>query len=128
VSLARYTLIVLGTVLGSLALLWPALADLGELGRAAALFGGLLAAANALIAYATVLVSEKRSPKVFLGAVLGGMLGRMAALLLAVVAAILVLELPKVPLAVSLLAYFVLFLGFELSILHRKTTPRAMAS
>jgi hypothetical protein len=123
VSFAKYTLIVLTTVLVSLAVLWPLLAGLGEAGRAAALFGGLLATANTLIAYATVLVSEKRSPKTFLGAVLGGMLGRMAALLLAVVAAVLVLELPKVPLAVSLLAYFVLFLGLELSILQKKTTP-----
>ena len=59
----------------------------------------------------------------FLRAVLGGMLARMAALLAAVVAAVLFLGVPKLPLAVSLLSYFVLFLVFELAVLHRRTTP-----
>jgi hypothetical protein len=124
VSLARYTLIVMTTVLGSLALLWPALARLGEAGRAAALFGGLLAGANTLLAYALVLWSERRSTQAFLGVVLGGMVGRMAMMLGAVVAGVLVLGLPKVPLAVSLLAYFVAFLVLELAILQKKTSPQ----
>ena len=68
-SLARYTLIVLTTVLGSLAALWPLLAGIGEAGRAAVLFGGLLAGANTLLAYGLVLWSERRSTQVFLGAV-----------------------------------------------------------
>jgi hypothetical protein len=126
VSLYRYSLIVLSIVLGSLALLWPALGGLGESGRSAALLGGLLAGANTLLAYALVLASEKRSAKAFMATVLGGMLGRMAALLATVVAAVLVLGLPKVPLAVSLLAYFVLFLAFELAILQRKTTSEML--
>jgi hypothetical protein len=46
----------------------------------------------------------------------------MAFMLAAVVAAVLWLGLPKVPLAVSLLSYFVLFLGIELTILHRRTS------
>jgi hypothetical protein len=124
VSLARYTLIVLTTVLGSLAALWPFLAGLGEAGRAAALFGGLLAGANTLIAYGLVLWSERRSTQVFLGAVLGGMVGRMALMLVAVVAGVLLLGLPRVPLAVSLLAYFVAFLVLEIAILQRKTSPQ----
>jgi hypothetical protein len=124
VSFTRYALIVLTTVFGSLALLSPALDRLGDAGRAAALLGGLLAAANTLIAYATVLLTEGRSPKVFLGAVLGGMLGRMGGLLAAVAAAVLLLGVPKVPLAVSLLSYFVGFLAFELAILQKKTSPQ----
>jgi len=38
------------------------------------------------------------------------------------VAGVLLLGLPKLPLAVSLLSYFVLFLVMELSILHRRTS------
>ena len=45
----------------------------------------------------------------------------MALMLAAVVAGVLLLGLPKLPLAVSLLSYFVLFLVMELSILHRRT-------
>jgi len=37
------------------------------------------------------------------------------------------LELPSLPLAVSLLSYFVAFLGFELAVLHRVTSQRAVA-
>ena len=40
----------------------------------------------------------------------------------------LLLGLPKVPLALSLLAYFVVFLVFELAVLHRRTSRRAEAS
>lgn len=123
-SLARYTLIVTACVLGSLALLWPALGRLGDAGRGAALFGGLLAGANTLLAYALVLWSERRSTQAFLGAVLGGMVGRMALMLGAVVAGVLLLGLPKVPLAVSLLAYFVGFLVLEIAILQKKTSPQ----
>jgi hypothetical protein len=122
VSLYRYSLIVLAVVLGSLALAWPALGRLGESGRAAALLGGMLAATNALLAYALVLATERRTPKAFMATVLGGMLGRMAAMLAAVVAAVQWLGVPKVPLAVSLLSYFAIFLAFEIAILQRKTT------
>jgi hypothetical protein len=72
-----------------------------------------------------VIWSKKRSTTVFMGAVLGGMVGRMALLLLLVTAAILVLGLPKVPLAVSLLSYFVLFLILELAQIQRQTSERA---
>jgi putative effector of murein hydrolase LrgA (UPF0299 family) len=51
------------------------------------------------------------------------MVGRMALMLGAVVAGVLLLGLPKLPLAASLLSYFVLFLVMELAILHRRTTP-----
>ena len=68
-----------------------------------------------------VLWSRSRSTNVFLGMVLGGMIGRMAVMLLAVIAGILWLDLPRLPLAVSLLSLFVLFLAMEISILHRQS-------
>jgi hypothetical protein len=120
VSLARYALIVLGIAGGSLLLLLPALSGvLDRAGRQALLLGGALATANTLLAFLLVSWSEKRSTTAFLGAVLGGMVGRMALLLLAVVAAVVGLGLPKLPLAISLLSYFVLFLVLELRVLHR---------
>jgi hypothetical protein len=117
-------LIVGATVFGSLLALWPLLARLGEASRAAALFGGLIAGANTLLAYGLVLWSERRSTQAFLGAVLGGMVGRMGLMLVAVLAGVLLLGLPKVPLAISLLAYFVAFLVVELAILQRRTSPQ----
>jgi hypothetical protein len=126
VTLGRYALVVSTTVGISLGLLLPTLLrGLDARARLAALTGGLLAATNTVLAYALVLWSKKRSTTVFLGAVLGGMVGRMAALLLAVTAAILFWGLPKVPLAVSLLSYFVLFLILELAQIQRETSERA---
>lgn len=122
-TFTRYAMAVIAVVAVSFAVLWPALsASVGERARGAALVGGLLAAANTVFAYALVLWAERRSTKAFMGAVLGGMLGRMVILLAAVVALVAWLGLPKVPLAVGLLAYFVLFLVFEIAVLHRKTT------
>ena len=118
-SFGRYAGLVLGVVTVSLGVLWPALAA-GN--RGAALAGALLAAANTLAAYGLVLWASGRSTNAFLGAVLGGMVGRMGLMLAAVVVAVLLFGLPKVPLAVSLLAYFVLFLVFELTVLQRRTT------
>ena len=121
-TFSRYAWIVLAVVAVSFGMLWPVLsAAFGKQARGAALLGGLLAAANTLLAYALVAWSERRSTKVFMGAVLGGMLGRMALLLAAVVALVLWLGLPKVPLAAGLLSYFVLFLVLEIAVLHRKT-------
>lgn len=123
-TLGRYALIVLGIVGGTLPLVWPALA--GSVDRQvlwAVLTGAGLAALNTLLAYSLVLWSERRSTNLFLRAVLWGMAGRMAFTLAAMAAAILALGLPKVPLAVSLLSYFVLFLVLELAILQKRTTP-----
>ena len=122
-SLGRYALIVaamLGASLGALVLLFGARMDPDT--RNAALVGALLAGANTLLAYFLVVWSQPRSTNTFLAAVLGGMVGRMGLLLAAVVAAVLVLGLPKVPLAISLLSYFVVFLAFELTLLHRRTS------
>jgi hypothetical protein len=121
VTLFRYTLVVLAIVGGSLALLWPVLPLDGD-GRRAALFGAALASVNALAAYFLVLWSEGRSTATFFRAVLGGMAGRMALMLAAVLAGVLLLDLPKVPLAISLLAYFVLLLVLELALVHRRTS------
>lgn len=122
-NLARYARIVIGIAAGSLLLLWPILSGrLDESARTAVLAGGALAAINTLLAFFILSWSEKRSTNVFLGAVLGGMVGRMGLMLLAVVTGVLVFGLPKVPLAISLLSYFVLFLALELMVLQKKTT------
>jgi hypothetical protein len=126
VSFTRYSLIVLAATYGSLAVVLPLFgAQLDASARAALLLGGTLAAANALAAYAIALWSEGRSHLSFLRAVLGGMLGRMGALLAAVVAGVLWLGLPKLPLVFSLLGYFVVFLVLELGALHKRTAAQA---
>jgi hypothetical protein len=123
VSFKRYALIVALIVVSSMLLVLTGLAGvLDARARLATIVGGMLAAVNTLVAYFLVGWSERRTTKVFLGVVLGGMLGRMAVLLLAVVAAILYFGLPKIPLAVSLLAYFVVFLVFELRVMHQRAT------
>ena len=125
-SFGRYTAVVVGILAGTLSLAWPlGLRGLEPRARWAALAGGALAALNTLAAYGLVLWSAGRSTNAFMGAVLGGMVGRMGAMLLAVVGLILALGLPKVPLAVSLLAYFVVFLVMELAILHKRVPAGA---
>jgi hypothetical protein len=121
VSLGRYTVFVLAVVAGSLGLVWLAFGHrlTGPTLRGIVL-GGALAAANTLAAYGLVRWAERRSTNAFMGAVLGGMVGRMGVMLAAVVGAVLVLGVPKVPLAVSLLSYFVFFLVFEIAVLQRQ--------
>jgi hypothetical protein len=56
------------------------------------------------------------------------MVARLGVLIAAVVAAVLLLGLPKVPLALSLLAYFVSFLALELAVMpKRPLAPHAEA-
>jgi hypothetical protein len=122
-SLVRYSILVLGIAAVTFALAWGlALRRADVPTRWAAAFGAALAVANTLAAHALVVWSSRRSTNAFLGAVLGGMVGRMALMLAAVVAGVLRLGLPKLPLAASLLSYFVLFLAMELTILHRHTS------
>ena len=125
-SFTRYAALVLGVACVSLAALWPVL----EPGwRVPALAGAGLAVMNTVAAYGLVVWGNRRSTNVFLGAVLGGMVGRMGLMLAAVVAAVLFVGLPKVPLALSLLSYFVVFLVFELAMLQRRTSrPEATRS
>jgi hypothetical protein len=121
-SLLRYTILVLCVAAAISALAWGLVLRRADAPtRWAVAFGGALAVANTLAAHALVLWSSRRSTNAFLGAVLGGMVGRMGVMLAGVVAGILLLGLPRLPLAVSLLSCFVLFLVMELSILHRRT-------
>jgi hypothetical protein len=124
VTLKRYALIVLGAVAATLAAAWPALPAQT---RPAVLCGAALAACNTVLAYVIAVWSMRRSPNVFLGMVLGGMVGRMGLMLGAFVACVMALGLPSLPLAVAVLAYFVAFLVFELTVLHRLTSTPARA-
>jgi hypothetical protein len=125
-SLIRYSVLVLGIAVATFALAWGvALPRADPPARWAAAFGTGVALANTITAHALVQWSTRRSTNAFLGAVLGGMVGRMALMLVAVVAGIVWLGLPKLPLTASLLSYFVLFLVMELSILHRRTSTGA---
>jgi hypothetical protein len=121
-TLGKYTMLVLGVVAAAAVVTVPlALRDLDAPARAAIAYGTILAVLNTLAAHALVVWSDGRSTQAFLRAILGGILGRMVVVLAAVVAGILVLGLPKVPLALALLFFFVVFLVMELSILHRRT-------
>lgn len=121
-SLGRYSLLVTVVALSSLLVAWLlGLRRLDGPGRWATVYGTALALVNTVLAHFIVLWSDRRPTNVFLGAILGGMVGRMALLLLAVVAGVLLLGLPKIPLALSLLSYFVVFLVLEITILHRRT-------
>lgn len=127
-SLARYATVVAAFVAVTLGLLLPLLSSrLDRAALRAAAAGGALAALNTVAAYGLVLWSSRRSTNVFLGTVLGGMVGRMAVLLGAVVTGVIWLGLPKVPLALALLAYFVVFLAFELVTVHRRTSAPGLA-
>jgi branched-subunit amino acid ABC-type transport system permease component len=117
VSLQRYSILVALVAAATLpvaALVLPSGTQLPAIA-----FGALLAMLNTLAAHALVLWSERRSTKVFLGAVLGGMAGRMALMLAAFVVGVLGLGLPRLPLVASLLGYFMLFLVLELTLQHR---------
>lgn len=124
-SSARYLLVVSSIFAASLALVWPLLAGPGA--RRAVAFAGALCVANTVIAYFLARWAVSRSQRAFLGAVLGGMVGRMAVMLAAVVAGILVLGLPQLPLALAVLGYFVVFLILELTLLHRQIPGEARA-
>lgn len=115
----RYALVVLGVVAATLAVAWP---FVPAEARAAVLLGAALAAANTIAAFVLAVWSMGRSPNVFLGAVLGGMVARMALMLSAFAVAAKGFGVPAVPLAVSVLSYFVAFLVFELLVLHRRTS------
>ena len=118
-SLGKYTLITLAVAASSLAVTWVALDAFAPSGRWAALLGGGIATLNTLAAYALVTWSAGRSSTAFFRAILGGMLARMIAMLGVVVAAVLWLGVPRLPLTISLLGYFVVFLALEMAAVHR---------
>jgi hypothetical protein len=126
VSLLRYSILVLAVAASTftaVALVVPA----GALERRAVAFAAALATLNTLAAHALVGWSERRSTKAFLGIVLGGMVGRLALMLAAVVVGVLGLGLPRLPLVVSLLAYYALFLAMELAVQHQHARRAAVA-
>jgi putative flippase GtrA len=120
-------MLVLGVVAAAAAAAFPlVLRGLEPPARVAVAYGTALAVLNTLAAHALVVWSDGRPTQAFLRAVLGGMLGRLVLMLAAVVAGVLLLGLPKVPLALALISFFVVFLFMELSILHKRTgTPAA---
>ena len=127
-SLGRYAGFVVAVVATSLALVWLGFGQrLSSAAMRGIVMGGALAAANTLAAYGLVRWAQGRSTNTFMGAVLGGMVGRMGLMLAAVVGAVLVLGVPKVPLALSLLSYFVFFLAFEIAVLQRQRPGAAEA-
>jgi hypothetical protein len=127
-TLSTYALRVTAMAGGSLALLWPLLHRTAEPGSPqAAAFGALLCALNSVGAYGLVTWAQGRSTNAFMTAVLGGMLGRMAAMLAAVTAGVLVLDLPQLPLVLSVLSYFTLFLVFELNVVNRTVRSQVAA-
>ena len=93
-----------------------------------ALLGALLAAANAIAAYALVRWSEGRSTRSFVRAVLGGMTLRLLTMLAAVFLAVKVAGLPPRPFLASLFVHFALFLAFELAVVHRAQPARLEAA
>ena len=123
-TLGKYATLVLAAVATLLAAGWRVLPP--DMASAVAA-GGVLAALNTILAYSLVLWSTGRSTNVFLGVVLGGMVARMALMLVAVALGIVTFGLPKAPFTISLLAFFTLFLGLELTILHRRTSGLAGA-
>jgi len=118
VTFGKYALIIFGAAATSQALLLPVLS---EANRPAVALGAGLAVANVLVAFALAAWGLGKSPRVFLGAVLLGMAVRLGLVLVAVGLAVALFDYPKLPLAMSLLAYFTPFLMFELAVLHRST-------
>lgn len=123
-TFGNYARIVLVSTVLTQAVLLPLLS--GDVRLAVAL-GALLAAANVLVAFALTAWGLKRPPKAFLVAVLGGMAARMGVVLLAAVLALRFFGLPRLPLALSLLGYFMPFLALEIAALHRSTPAPAVA-
>ena len=128
-SLGRYSILVLVVVAATLGLAWPlVLRRLDAMARLAVLLGATIAVLNTTAAHALLRWSANRSPRAFLRAVLGGMAARLALMLGALIAAILLLGLPRLPLAFSLLSYFAIFLSMELAILHRQAAMPVKAA
>jgi hypothetical protein len=126
VSFGRFGAIVGGGAAASLTLVFSVVTNRGV--RGAIVLGALLAVLNALAAYALARWSLGRSGNVFLKAVLGSMVGRLAFVLAAMAIAMQGFGVPSMPLAVSVLAYSIVFLCLELAVLHRTLgSPRAVA-
>jgi hypothetical protein len=115
VTLARHALIVAAVL--AVTLIGGGLLAGGRVSAAAAeaaVFGATVAAANAILAHVLVLRTAGRPASVFLKLVIGGMAGRIALVLGAVAVAVGVLSLPGLPLVLSLIGHFAVFLGLEI--------------
>jgi hypothetical protein len=123
-SFGKYAVVVVVSAVLTQAVVLPFLS--GNTRWAVAVGAGL-AALNVLAAFALAAWGLKRSPRAFLAAVLAGMVARMGIVLAAVAAAVLFFDLPKAPLALSLLAYFVPYLVSEIHVLHKSTPAPAGA-
>jgi hypothetical protein len=126
-TLGRYSILVLAVSAVAAAVAFPlVLRGLETPASIAVAYGAGLAVLNTLAAHALLVWSQGRSTRAFFRAVLGGMLARLVLMVTALVVGMRVLSLPKVPLAVAFLSFFVVFLVMELSILHRR--PGATAA
>jgi hypothetical protein len=114
----RFCGLALGILIVSLPLLLMTGGKDGQT-RLALLLGGLLAALNGVAAYACAHWAAKRSIRALLAAVLGGMAARMLVTLALAAVAVVGGRLPAMPLALSLMAYFAIFLSLELIALPR---------
>jgi hypothetical protein len=85
----------------------------------AVLFGALVAALNSLLAHAIMRWSDDRPTGEFVKLVLGGMAARMVLVLAAVAAGVTVLALSRLPLLLSLLIHFGVFLAVEMVVVSR---------
>jgi hypothetical protein len=91
---------------------------------AAAVAGALLAALNAIGAFALVLWSRDKNTGTFMRAILGGMTVRMGFLVAASGVALRILGLAQGAFVSSLLIHFAVFLALELTAAHRSMPPR----
>ena len=86
----------------------------------ACIAGAVVSVANVLAGYAAIEYSIDKSYTVFLKAVLGGMGIRMLAMLGAMLLLIEVFHVLAVPLVVSLMGFYVLFLILEVMFMQKK--------
>ncbi|GEM_PF-623558 len=82
--------------------------------------GVMISVANVLAGYAAIEYSIDKSYTVFLKAVLGGMGLRMLGMLTALMVLIEVFHFQAVPLVISLMGYYVLFLILEVMFMQKK--------
>lgn len=90
----------------------------------AALAGALLSTGNAVLGFLAIEFAFGKSSMMFLKIVLGGMGIRMMLMLGIMLALILVWDVPAVALTVAVLAFYAVYLGFEVLHLHRKVSVK----
>ncbi len=115
-------------VLGALLAAYPLLRYGTRETIIAAAVGALLSTVNALVGYLTIEYSFDKSYTTFLKAVLGGMGVRLALMLGALLLSISVIGLDAVPLTVSLMVFYMIFLAMEIMFLHKRATTRDKVS